>query len=268
MTRFQSPSRAEQAEPAVLRSAEAKIFAAALDNGLVTGNTIARGDHWAVATVGGVMKTRLRAAIAAIAALAAAACLTAGPAGATHGDLYCLNGQTTTLPAGVAYSGGTASLTAGAAHAIVNVGGTFWAGFISSLNRSALWVSSTPPPPGTFEPGYSTNFVSLGACTVTGPPPSGTSPCASSCLGLTAPRASSRRSRFRTGTNPRVVLRRTRGELGRRARPHLRQPRRARLPGRGLQRQLGWQGGPRPRPQGCAWLRLQQHLPLLHEVTT
>lgn len=117
------------------------------------------------------MKTRLRAAIAAIVALAAAACLTAGPAGATHGDLYCLNGQTTTLPAGVAYSGGSANLSAATAHTIVTVGGTFWAGFLPSFNRSGLWVSSTPPPPGTFAPGFSTNFVALGACTVTGPPP-------------------------------------------------------------------------------------------------
>ena len=110
------------------------------------------------------MSTRLRVGIATVVAIVAAVGLTASPAGATHGDIYCLNGQTTTLPAGVAYAGGSANLSAGAAHAIVNVGGTFWAGFLPGLGRSGLWVSSTPPPPGTFEPGYSTNFVSLGAC--------------------------------------------------------------------------------------------------------
>ena len=117
------------------------------------------------------MGTRLRVGIGTLVAIAATVALTVSPAWATHGDLYCLNGQTTTLPAGVPYAGGSATLSAGAAHAIVDVGGTFWAGFISSLGRSGLWVSSTPPPPGTFEPGYSTNVVSLGACTATGPPP-------------------------------------------------------------------------------------------------
>jgi len=121
------------------------------------------------------MKRGSRAAVGAIVAALAAVSLMAGVAGASHGDLYCLNGQSTALPAGVSYSGGSATLGAGTAHIIASLGGTFWAGFAPAFGRSVLYIPDFPgqsaPPPGVLAPGYSTNVVSLAACTVSGPPP-------------------------------------------------------------------------------------------------
>ncbi len=100
-----------------------------------------------------MMKRGSRAAVGAIVAALAAMSLMAGVAGASHGDIYCVNGQTTGLPVSVGYAGGSATLgSSPVAHAIVANGGTFWAGFITSLGRPGLWVSDTPPPAGLFAP--------------------------------------------------------------------------------------------------------------------
>ena len=78
-----------------------------------------------------------------------------GIASAAPDTIYCLNGVSTTLPAGVSFTGGSATLSEGAATLIISAGGTFYAG--TSGGRS--FVSTTP-----LDPGYSTNFVSLGSC--------------------------------------------------------------------------------------------------------
>ncbi len=111
-------------------------------------------------------------AIGLVVAVLAALTIAVGTAGASHGDLYCLNGQTTTLPAEVGFAGG--SVTLRGAHGIVSfAGGTFYAGIYLATGQAVIWIPDFPGQiiDGILAPGYSTNFVSLGACTVTGPPP-------------------------------------------------------------------------------------------------
>jgi hypothetical protein len=87
-----------------------------------------------------------------------------GIASPAPGTLYCLNGVTTTLPAGVSFTGGSATLSEGAAtYAITNSGGLFYAGFAGT--RPSIWLLDFPGQLPPFEPGYSTNYVSLGSCT-------------------------------------------------------------------------------------------------------
>jgi hypothetical protein len=86
-----------------------------------------------------------------------------GIATAAPDTVYCLNGVSTLLPAGVSYTGGTATLGEGAAtFAIANSGGLFYAGAIGGRSFVFLPVGGEAP---TLDPGYSTNFVSLGSCT-------------------------------------------------------------------------------------------------------
>jgi len=98
--------------------------------------------------------------------------MTTGTASAGPTTVYCLNGVSTTLPASVSFPGGSASLDEGSALFIIGFsGGGFWAG----TNGIATFVAFQ----GGFDPsvwflsGYSTNFVSVGACKVgysPGPP--------------------------------------------------------------------------------------------------
>ena len=106
---------------------------------------------------------KMKLLIAAIATVAVGFVLP-GIAMAAPGTLYCLNGVTTTLPAGVSFTGGSATLSEGAAtFAITNSGGLFYAGF--SGGRASIWLVDFPGQVPVLDPGYSTNFVSLGSCT-------------------------------------------------------------------------------------------------------
>ncbi len=106
---------------------------------------------------------RAKILIAAIVTIAAGVVLPATVT-AAPGTLYCLNGVTTTLPAGVGFSGGTATLSEGAAtYAIANSGGLFYAGL--SGGRPSIWLLDFPGQIPELDPGYSTNFVGLGSCT-------------------------------------------------------------------------------------------------------
>ena len=110
------------------------------------------------------MRSRMTIAVVAI---LATVCLTAGTASAAPDTLYCLNGATTTLPAGVSYSGGSANLSETNARIVISLGGTFWAGFVVSRGRPGIYIPDFPgdtPPPGVFAPGFSANFVGLGQC--------------------------------------------------------------------------------------------------------
>jgi hypothetical protein len=105
---------------------------------------------------------RRKILIAAIAAVAIGFVLP-GTASAAPGTLYCVNGVSTTLPTGVSFSGGSATLSEGAANfAINNSGGLFYAGSIGG--RSFIFLPEGGQAP-TLDPGYSTNFVSLTGCT-------------------------------------------------------------------------------------------------------
>jgi hypothetical protein len=103
---------------------------------------------------------RTKILIAAIAAVAVGFVLP-GTASAAPDTLYCLNGVSTTLPVGVSFTGGTATLSEGAATFIISVGGTFYAG--TSGGRAFVATATAGVVP--LDPGYSTNFVSLGSCT-------------------------------------------------------------------------------------------------------
>ena len=106
---------------------------------------------------------RTKILIAAIAAVAVGFVLP-GTASAAPSTVYCLNGVSTTLPAGVSFTGGSATLGEGAAaYAIANSGGLFYAGLAGT--RPSIWLLDFPGQLPPFEPGYSTNYVSLGSCT-------------------------------------------------------------------------------------------------------
>ena len=96
-------------------------------------------------------------------------------ASAAPDTVYCLNGQSTTLPVTVGYSGGSRTLTEGIAGAIISgSGGTFWVGFSVAFQQSLIFfpMSGGPSPQTFLAPGFSTNFVGPGgvACAA-GPPP-------------------------------------------------------------------------------------------------
>ena len=110
---------------------------------------------------------RTKILIAAITAVAVGFVLP-GTASAAPNTLYCLNGVSTTLPASVGFTGGAATLSeAAATFAIANSGGLFYAGSIGGRGFVFLPEGGEAP---TLDPGYSTNFVSLGSCTAFVPP--------------------------------------------------------------------------------------------------
>jgi len=107
------------------------------------------------------------------AAVVAASSLGVGTAAAAPDTVYCLNGVSTTLPAAVGYTGGSVNLSEGNAQGIIrSFGGKFYAGFFPAAARPALYLEDFPGdvPNGVLAPGFSLNFVSLGACAA-GPPP-------------------------------------------------------------------------------------------------
>jgi len=106
--------------------------------------------------------------MAAIALVAMSVTLS-GTAAAAPDTVYCLNGVPTTLPAGVSFVGGSATLREGTAIFVIgNTGGLFYAGFFGT--RAVIYIPDFPGQVPPLAPGYSTNFVGLGACTA-GPPP-------------------------------------------------------------------------------------------------
>jgi hypothetical protein len=105
--------------------------------------------------------------VTAAVALAACAALGPGAASAAPDTVYCLNGQSTNLPAGVPFGGGSAALGEAVVPFIASTGGVFYAGVVTSLGRPGIFVPDSrgdTPPPGTFASGFSTNSVSLGPC--------------------------------------------------------------------------------------------------------
>jgi hypothetical protein len=117
--------------------------------------------------------------LAAVVPAIFAGMLTTGTAVAGPTTVYCLNGVSTTLPASVSYPGGSVMLneSPGALDFIGTSGGGFWAGNsvafgpttvrsnIPLFDHASFWVGGAS--------GYSTNYVSAGACTVgytPGPP--------------------------------------------------------------------------------------------------
>jgi hypothetical protein len=105
----------------------------------------------------------VRAKILAVGIALVAMCSTlVGTATAAPDTLYCLNGVTTTLPTNVSFTGGSVRLSEGSAVAIIRTGGLFYAGTIDG--RAFLWILDFPGQTPTLDPGFSTNFISLGAC--------------------------------------------------------------------------------------------------------
>jgi hypothetical protein len=116
--------------------------------------------------------------VAAVVPAVVAGMMTTGTAAAGPTTVYCLNGVSTTLPASVGYPSGSVSLDESTALTwISTAGGGFWAGNsvafgpttvgsnIPGFDHSSFWVGGVS--------GYSTNFVSAGACQVgytPGPP--------------------------------------------------------------------------------------------------
>jgi hypothetical protein len=114
----------------------------------------------------------VRKLIGAAVALGVVACLAAGTASGAPDTIYCLNGQATTLPASVSYSGGSATIGESAVPFIAATGGVFYVGFSPGLGRSAVWIPDFPGdtgPPGFFAPGFSTNVVGLSGCAAGAP---------------------------------------------------------------------------------------------------
>jgi hypothetical protein len=109
---------------------------------------------------------RTKILIAAITAVAVGFVLP-GTAWAAPNTVYCLNGVSTTLPAAVSFTGGTATLSEGSATAIISTGGLFYAGLAGT--RPSIWILDFPGQLPPFAPGYSTNFVGLGSCTAFAP---------------------------------------------------------------------------------------------------
>lgn len=122
------------------------------------------------------MTVRRRAAliVSLVTTAASAVALLAGPAAAAPDTVYCLNGVSTTLPASVSASSVTAgnsstSLTEPIAQDVITFGGgAFYYGYVSSGPFIPGWYTSRAPgiPVATtyFEPGWTSNQVSLGAC--------------------------------------------------------------------------------------------------------
>ena len=102
---------------------------------------------------------RTKILIAAIAAVAVGFVLP-GTASAAPNTLYCLNGVSTTLPAAVGFTGGSSTLTEGSATLII---GLRWHLLRRHHSGGRAFVSTATGP---LDPGYSTNFVGLGSCTV------------------------------------------------------------------------------------------------------
>jgi hypothetical protein len=109
----------------------------------------------------------VRAKILAVGIALVAMCSTlVGTATAAPNTLYCLNGLTTTLPAGVGFVGGSATLGEGAATFIIaNRGGVFYAGSIEG--QAFIFITDFPGQTPELDPGFSTNFIALGACSGT-----------------------------------------------------------------------------------------------------
>lgn len=104
---------------------------------------------------------------AVVPAVVAAMWVTTGTASAAPGTVYCLNGVSTTLPAEVGFQGGSVSLSEKTAQFVISglSGGPFYAGKIGTKNYFLFPDFPGQTPEGIFDPGWSTNFVSLGACT-------------------------------------------------------------------------------------------------------
>ena len=147
--------------------------------------------------------------------------------------VYCINGVSTTLPTSVGFTGGSATLTEGSATPIISLtGGTFYAGDRSG-GRS--FVSTEP-----LDPGYSTNFVSLGSCTAFVPSITYVSVCkylirADGKLGFSS------RSRCPTGTTRRGSTSTLLRPTGWRGLASLATTRRAWIQGDRDVRGVGWQ---------------------------
>ena len=108
---------------------------------------------------------RTKILIAAIAAVAVGFVLP-GTASAAPDALYCLNGVSTTLPVGVSFTGGTATLSGRCRQPSSSASvRTFYAG--TSGGRAFVATATAGVVP--LDPGYSTNFVSLGSCTAFAP---------------------------------------------------------------------------------------------------
>ena len=109
----------------------------------------------------------LVAALALFAGLTLAATATAKTGAATA--YYCLNGMTVPPPAPVTGSSetagsNTADFTAATLAEVlsINPSGVFYAGYNPGSGSWGWWAGSDPG--AVFEPGYSTNHVSRGAC--------------------------------------------------------------------------------------------------------
>lgn len=115
---------------------------------------------------------RLLVAAGVIAALAiASGTASTGPATAAPGTIYCVNGVSTTLPVGISASSvnhgdvTNAFTVDNAAYVLgTNSTGRFYMGYDPNFEPVPGWYFVAGEGPENLEPGYSTNYVSLGAC--------------------------------------------------------------------------------------------------------
>ena len=119
-------------------------------------------------------KVKRLLSVSGLVALVAVIAATVAPAQPAPAPVYCVNGGTTTLPTTLTFSGGSAVFTQSVAEFMISRSfdqSTFYLGN-SITTGTPVFVSLRPPPfnPGTIlAPGYSTNSVSLGACTAASP---------------------------------------------------------------------------------------------------
>lgn len=109
------------------------------------------------------------AAALAVTALSTTTALASGEDGHHQGDassVYCLDGQTVTLPVEVFAEQGSRNLTEGIADTIIGAtGGAFFLGYVEQLGIVAFLFSSDVNDANEFlEPGWTSHFVSKGAC--------------------------------------------------------------------------------------------------------
>ncbi len=104
--------------------------------------------------------------LVALVAVIAAVSVSASSAVAAADTVYCVNGKSTTLPTDVSGGSGSRALSEIAALAIIRVGGVFYVGNLTPGGRVFIDIPEGPGYVTPLLPGYSTNFVSLGACIV------------------------------------------------------------------------------------------------------
>lgn len=204
-----------------------------------------------------------RILIAAIVpAIVAAMLVTTGTATAAPGRVYCLNGVSTTLSASASVQGGSLSLPAGIADLIISFSdGSFYPGIWTATGTTAIVLPAAGNPATLLNPGYSTNFVGIGACAITSEPAD-----VGVCIAL-------KRSDGTTGLFQEIPVNVWNDSTS----SYFAAPAANWVEGVGLtcdnplarcglQRRVGRTARPEQRSTSAPRFWLQQHLPVLHEV--